>query len=250
MESFINKNIGAVVLAAGKGTRLNAVTEPKVMLPIGGRPIVSYTVDTLKKAGFEKPRLCLVVGFKKESVQNFFVDTVTYANQDKQLGTAHAAYVGMSALPPEVTTVLVMGGDDSAFYSADTFINFVTEHLNSGATVSVLTTVVKDPNLLGRVVRDSAGNLLGVYEKEQINQAQASITEISTGTYCLDRAWYQTAFPSIPNVNGLNELGLNNVLKLARQEDKKIQAVKLANPGEWFGINTPQELLEADRRKK
>jgi len=74
-------NVGAVILAAGRGTRLNCADEPKVMLPIGGRPIVSYIVDTLKKMGLHPEQICLVVGFKKEKVMEYFGDMVNYAMQ-------------------------------------------------------------------------------------------------------------------------------------------------------------------------
>ena len=89
--SFNLSKIAVVILAAGKGTRLNCTDKPKVMLEIGGRPIVYYVVEILKKIGFKKEQICLVVGFKKEQIQDYFKNTVSYAFQEDQLGTAHAA---------------------------------------------------------------------------------------------------------------------------------------------------------------
>ncbi len=98
------------MLAAGKGTRLNCVDKPKVMLTVGGRPIASYIIATLKSIGFKKEQICLVVGFKKEKVIEHFGDTVSYAAQAEQKGTAHAAYAGIKALPKNIKEVLVLGG--------------------------------------------------------------------------------------------------------------------------------------------
>src|SRR3989339_1795570 len=109
-----NSKIGVVILAAGKGTRLNCTDKPKVMLEIGGKPIVAYFVQTLKQICFSKEQICLVVGFKKEKIQEYFKDEVRYALQAEQLGTGHAAYTGIKSLPPEIEQVLVVGGDDGA----------------------------------------------------------------------------------------------------------------------------------------
>src|SRR3989344_2745128 len=89
------KKIGAVILAAGKGTRLGCTDCPKVMMEIGGRPIVSYAVDTLLEMGFSANDIVLVVGYEKEKVEKYFGDKVTYAYQAEQNGTAHATSVVM-----------------------------------------------------------------------------------------------------------------------------------------------------------
>ena len=109
-------NVGAVVLAAGRGTRLNCVDKPKVMCEIGGQPIASYIVATLKKCGFTPENIYLVVGFHQEKIREYFGDEVSYVTQEELKGTAHAAFTGMKKLPGNADTVLVLNGDDSAFY--------------------------------------------------------------------------------------------------------------------------------------
>lgn len=242
-------NVGAVILAAGKGTRLNCKGKPKVMLEIGNKPIVSYVVETLRNAGFEKEQTVLVVGFQKQKVIDYFGDTVTYANQEEQLGTAHAAYVGMQQLPQDVGTVLVLGGDDSAFYTADTLLNFIQKHREQGATVSVLTTEPDNFEQLGRVIRDENGNFINVLEKEELSEGQKKIHEASTGTFCINRKWFEQNFSEVKKIEGLGELGLPKTIGMAVSQSKKVFAVKMENNNEWFGINTMQELGEADRRK-
>lgn len=238
--------LGAVVLAAGKGTRLGCVDSPKVMLEIGGRPIVSYTVETLFEIGFTHDKICLVVGFQKEKVKEYFGDKVVYADQTEQLGTAHAAYTGIRALPTEVEEVLVLGGDDSAFYQPGTLYEFMDEHLKSGAVLSMLSAEVENPTV-GRIVRGEKG--IEVVEKEYLTDEQKKIKEISTGTYCINRKWFEEVFPQMPQLRKLGEWGLPTALALARESGQKFIVKKLRDSREWFGVNTPEELQLANELK-
>lgn len=248
---MINSNsTAAVIMAAGRGTRLGCTDIPKVMLAIGGKPMVGYSVETLEKMNFLPERIVLVVGFAKEKVMEYFGSRVSYAIQDPQLGTAHAAYVGMLATPPQATNVLVMGGDDSAFYTPATLEFFIGQHVAAQATVSVLTRDVPDPAQLGRIIRDANGDCVAILEKEQITAAEKNIHEVNTGTYCINRQWFEAMFPTMPKTEGLGEYGLNDTLRIAFRQGHKVQAVKMQNPEEWFGVNTSQELAEAERRKK
>lgn len=239
--------VAAVILAAGKGTRLNCVDKPKVMLEIGGQPIISYAVETLKKIGFNREQICLVVGFKKELIEDFFKDQVTYVTQEERLGTAHAAYLGIKNLPAEIEHVLVLGGDDSAFYQADTLLNFVEKHINEQCVLSLLSAEVENPFQLGRVVRHD--HQIEIIEKEYLTEEQKLIKEISTGTFVFDRKWFEEIFPRMPQLRKLGEYGLPTALAMAFDENKKFQVIKLANPNEWHGVNTLEELTLADKLK-
>ena len=239
-------NVGAVVLAAGKGTRLNCVGEPKGMLGVGGRPMVSYIVETLEQLGFAPDQIVLVVGFRQETVRAYFGARVTYAEQQEQRGTAHAAFLGMHALPERVKTVLVIGGDDSAFYAQETLAHFITEHVQANQVLSLLTAEVADPTQYGRVVRDNPPRII---EKEYLNEEQKKIHEISTGTFCFERSWFERIFPVMPPMRKLGEYGLPTAVVMATDEGVSLQLVRLANPDEWYGVNTFPELEEARRRK-
>lgn len=244
----MNTTCGAVILAAGKGTRLGCTDIPKVMLEIGGKPIVAYTVETLESMGLSPDRIILVVGFQKQAVMDYFGDRVTYAVQEEQRGTAHAAYIGMQALPPTVTHTLVLGGDDSAFYTAASLKQFFDACVTGDQTLCLLSAIVDDPAQLGRVVRHATGDI-EVIEKEYITEQQASISEISTGTFCFDRDWFEGMFPTMPPLRKLGEYGLPTALAIARSEGRSYSVVPLVDPNEWFGVNTPDQLEEARRRK-
>ncbi len=239
--------IGVVILAAGRGTRLNCVDKPKVMLEIGDKPIVSYIVETLKSAGFKKEQICLVVGFQKEKVIEYFGDSVSYAVQEEQKGTAHAAYIGMKLLPKEIEQVLVLGGDDSAFYTEKTLLDFIQKHIETGAKLSLLSVELENPARVGRIAR-YPDKSIAIIEKEYWTEVEENMKEISTGTFCFDRAWFEKMYPTMPMLRKLGEYALPAALAVARGEGAKYQVIKLENSNEWFGINTKEELDEANIR--
>ncbi|MFA5211458.1 MAG: sugar phosphate nucleotidyltransferase [Patescibacteria group bacterium] len=244
----INK-IGGVILAAGKGTRLNCVDIPKVMKEIGGRPIVSYTVETLQKMNFTDKQICLVVGFQREKVKEFFSDKVSYATQEEQKGTAHAAFVGISSLPKDIETVLILNGDDSAFYKAETLEKIIEHHLKNSNILTLLSVKLPQPGDLGRIVRHENGDI-EIIEKEYFTEEQKKINEINTNTFVFNRKWFEEMFPKMPMLRKLGEYGLPTVLAMAREQKKKYEVICLENSNEWFGINNPEQLAEADQRKK
>ena len=242
------ESIAAVVLAAGRGSRLKCDEIPKVMCEIGGRPIVSYTVETLESLGLSPAQICLVVGFQKERVIQYFDDRVTFAVQKELKGTANAALTGMKSLPKEVEYVLVLGGDDSAFYTEKSLQHFIEEHIRTKSKLSLLSVEVENPKGLGRIVRHSNGDV-EVIEKEYITEEQSAIKEVSTGTYLFDRAWFEQMYPNMPLLRKINEYALPTALAMCRDEKQLYQIVPLGKSNEWFGVNTPEQLEEADRKK-
>lgn len=249
MSSKPISNIGAVILAAGKGTRLNCIDTPKVMLTIAGKPMIAYTVETLEALGFDPGHIRTVVGYCKEKIMEYLGSRVSYAVQEEQRGTAHAAYVGMRALPADIYTVLVLGGDDGMFYRPETLQRFVADHIASGAALSLLSAQAENPSQFGRIVRHTDGRV-EIIEKEYLTDAQQQIREVSTGTFCFDRAWFERIFPSMPPLRKLGEYGLPTSLAMARDIGALHRVVKLSDSREWFGVNTPEELAEAQRRKR
>jgi len=238
-----------VILAAGRGTRLNAREKPKVMLPVGGKPLVAHTVENLGLAGFAPAQICFVIGFQGSQLREFFGSDFLYAEQTELLGTAHAAYVGMRALPQEVKHVLVLGGDDGSFYEPGTLKEFMDEHEAQKATVSLLTAEVENPSHFGRVVEMPHGNLR-IIEKEYTTHEQVKIRKVSTGTFCFEREWFEDLFPRLPQLKKLGEYVLPTAFALAQDQGKKVHITNLKDSSEWFGVNTLEDLQEADRRKK
>jgi bifunctional UDP-N-acetylglucosamine pyrophosphorylase/glucosamine-1-phosphate N-acetyltransferase len=243
------KNFGIIILAAGQGKRLGCTDCPKVLLEIGGRPMVSYILETLETGGVPKENICLVVGFQAEKMKEKLGPGYIYATQDEQLGTAHAAHIGEEALPDNFKQFVVIQGDDSAFYKFDTLKNFLDFHLAKDNDMTLLTCEAADPSLLGRIIRDKEGRMTAIVEKENATEEQKKIKEISTNTFCFEREWFNKIYPELKPIPRLNELGITAFIEEAEKRGAKYDGVKLPNPDEWFGINTPEQLKEADRRK-
>jgi bifunctional UDP-N-acetylglucosamine pyrophosphorylase/glucosamine-1-phosphate N-acetyltransferase len=248
MSNRFDPAVGAVILAAGKGTRLNCTDMPKVMLTIAGKPMVAHTIETLEMIGLSARQICVVVGFCKEKVMEYFGTRVSYAVQEEQRGTGHAAYVGARALPASVDTVLVLGGDDGMFYRKETLSAFIEEHRASGAVLSLLSAVVERPAQFGRIIRHPDGRV-EIIEKEYLTEEQQRIHEISTGTFCLNRQWFESIYPAMPPLRKLGEYGLPTALAMARNAGLPYRVFPLADSREWFGGNTPEELSEAKKLK-
>lgn len=235
-------------MAGGRGTRLKCTDRPKAMLDLAGKPILGYLVETLRQMNFSSDRICVVMGQNRDKIQNYFGGEVTYVVQEIPKGTAHAAYVGALALSKEVGQMLVINGDDGAFYTAKTLDNFIGKHFKFGATVSLLSVVPEKYEMYGRIAKDAMGHPI-IIEKESLNEEQKKIKETSSGTFCLDKNWFIKIFPDMPPMKKLGEYGLPTVLDMANEQNLPVQVIKLKDSSQWFGINTPEELEEARRRK-
>jgi bifunctional UDP-N-acetylglucosamine pyrophosphorylase / glucosamine-1-phosphate N-acetyltransferase len=242
------KEFGIVILAAGQGTRLNCSEMPKVLYKIGGRPILSYILDELAQGGLDKKQIVLVVGFKAELVEKEFGRGYVYALQNKRLGTAHAALTGEKKLPTNFKNFMVLNGDDSAFYKLSSLNELAELHSSKENDLTILTCEPEKTDL-GRVVRDANGRVIAIIEKENLTPELSKLKEISTNTFCFRRDWFNNHYPKLKLIAGLNEYGLPSFVEEAIISQARFLATKLKDANEWFGINTPEQLAEADRRK-
>ncbi len=244
-------NFGVVILAAGQGKRLNCADLPKVLYNINERPMVSYVLTELKKGEMENNRVCLVVGFMADLVKEKIGGDYIYALQTERLGTAHAALTGAEALPEGIENFLVLNGDDSAFYKFNSLADLVEFHLANKNDVTILTCEPDDPQGLGRVIRGEDGRIIKIVEKENMTAELEKFREINTGAFCFNRNWFLKHYPNLKPFNGLKgEYGLPSFIEEALKTGSRLGAVKLENSNQWFGINTVEQLAEADRRKK
>jgi len=244
------KNFGVVILAAGHGKRLNCADLPKVLYKINERPIISYILEELEKGGISKSQICLVVGFREELVKEKIGPGYIYASQTERLGTAHAALTGEKNLPENFDNFLVLNGDDTAFYKFNSLAEFMESHISGGNDISLLTCEPADPQGLGRVIRAAGGEVIKIVEKESLTPELERIREISTGTFCFKRNWFKSHYADLKPIAGLGEYGLPSFVEIALLNKAKFTAVKLKNSDEWFGVNTPEQLAEADKKKR
>lgn len=245
---LIMENISAIVLAAGKGTRLNHGQPselPKVMYKICGKPMLEYTLKTLENININD--IVLVIGYKADMIKNYFGNRYKYALQKEQKGTGHAVKCAEKVIDPTNEHILVIQGDDSAFYSPDTIVNLMSAHIKEKAKVSLLTLKHPNPRELGRIIRDKRENIVAIKEKEVLTPAERKINEINTGTYCFEASWLWDNIKKLkPSATGNSELILPDLIKIAVDQKDKVSAHTITNHEEWIGINKPEQLKLAN----
>ncbi len=244
-----NSKVGAIILAAGKGTRLNKGEPspiPKVLYKIYGRPMISYILDTLGKIGIEN--IVIVVGYKADLVKKTLGDGYTYVIQEEQKGTGNAPLYAEKILAGKVDTVLILQGDDSAFYKPETILNLINLHNRKKATLTFLTIDHPFPDELGRIVRDKKGNVQGIIEKEILTEKQKKIREINAGFYCFNDRWFWQSLSKLkPSKVGDGEYILPDLIGMANSEGKKVIAYKIDDLNQWVGINNIEQLEHANK---
>lgn len=244
------KNIGAIVLAAGKGTRINAKLINKVLYPLAGKPMIGYAEDLLK--GIDVSPIVVVVGFKKEKLMKYLDGGSGYifVNQGRLLGTGDAVKKAIKALPNSAKDTLVLYGDHSAFYKPKMVKDFIKYHRKTKAVMSFLTVERKNPKGYGRIIRDMDGKVLGIREQKDANAQEKKIKEINTGAYCFKVNFLTKYLPKINKNPIKGEYYLTDLVALAINDKLTVEAVKINDELISLGINSLQELKEADRQMK
>ena len=172
--------MGAIILAAGKGTRMKSDL-PKVLHKVAGKPLVSLVAQTMRKADIEN--LLLVVGHGAAEVQRVMGDDFLYTLQDPQLGTGHAVMVALPVLPTDIETIFVACGD-TPLLSAGTLKAIDGLFSKTKAACTILTANMTNPFGYGRIIRDPLGHIKGIVEERDATEEEKKIAEINTGTYC------------------------------------------------------------------
>lgn len=237
-------NIAAIILAAGKGKRMNTKEINKVVFPLGKKQMILHTVDRL--TGLFMSPIIVVVGYAKESVMKILDGKVVFANQSKRLGTAHAVMCALKKLPSNISTVLVLNGDDSAFYTEGIIKKLMETHVEKKATLSFLTITVDNPVGLGRVIRNDNGRVIGIVEEKDATDEQRKITEINPACYIFKVSFLKKYLGKVKKSEVTNEYYLTSLIDIAIKNKNKLEVVK-GGKMLWRGINTPEELKEAER---
>jgi len=239
------KDSAAIVLAAGLGSRMKSRT-PKVIRKIAGRPMLAYTLQNLRAA--KMGQIVIVVGYRADLVTKEIGGSVTFAAQkNPKGGTAQATLVGLKKVLGDVDDVLVLYGDDSAFYKTETIEKVIDSHRKTGATVSFVTLIRQDPTGLGRIVRDGNGSLLGIVEEKDATETQRKIKEINDGLYVFNRSWLEKYLTNVRKSAVSGEYYLVDLIEIALKRKEKVNVFKLKNDREWFGISNQEQLNEAEK---
>jgi len=233
----------AVILAAGKGTRMKSAL-PKVLHPIGGKPMVQQVLDAADKAGAKQK--IVVIGFGAEQVESTLGSQAQYVVQTEQLGTGHAVMQASSCLDGFDGTVMVLCGDTPLLRS-ETLEQLFTEHKAANASATVLTACMPNPTGYGRVIRDDSGQVLRIVEQKDASSSELAVNEINTGIYCFERAALFDALSSINCNNMQGEYYLTDVIGILANAQAKVWAVQVDDDQETLGVNSRVQLAQAEK---
>ena len=233
----------AVILAAGKGTRMKSAL-PKVLHAVGGKSMLRHVMTAAEQAGAK--RTLVVVGFGGDKVQAEIGAAAEFVLQAEQLGTGHAMMQVQPVLAGFSGTILLLCGD-TPLLTGQALLDLVAAHQQSGAAATVLTAMPADATGYGRILRDESGQVLGIVEQKDATAEQKQIGEINTGIYCFEAAPLFAALAGLTCNNAQKEYYLTDVLAILAQAGQQVGAVEVADFQETLGINSRLQLAEAEK---
>lgn len=233
----------ALVLAAGKGTRMRS-SQPKVLHEILGTPLLGHVLKTLEQIGVSSP--AVVIGSGAGQVRSYLKNSgkkVSIVLQLEQKGTGHAVEMARPVLGKQKGEILIWPGD-MPLLRRETLVEFIRMHRESGAAVSVLSSLQPEPKGYGRILR-SGGSFTGIREELDASEAERRIQEVNSGVYLFNAQKMFAALKKIKPANQKNEYYLTDTIEILAGEGGTVAAFPLALPNEAQGINSRVELAEA-----
>lgn len=226
-------NIMAIVMAAGKGTRMKS-KKSKLVQKIYGKEIVKRAVENAEKAGVSD--IVAVVGYQKEEVMAVLGDTVKYAFQEEMLGTGHAVMQAKEYLQGKKGRVLVLNGD-VPLLRPETLNKLLEKSIENKEYATLLTAIYDNPYGYGRIIRDEGGNVSAIVEEKDTTEDQKEIKEINAGIYCFDIEELMSALDEIKPNNSQGEYYITDVIEIMNKKGLKTGAVVVEDNTEILGVN-------------
>src|SRR3989338_7375819 len=218
-----------IVLAAGTGTRMNSDL-PKVLIPVGGKPILKWILKSIQKSGLTS-RPVIVVGHKSDEVMKEICDSVDYVVQDVRMGTGHAVMVAEPLVLDKAENVLVLNGDQP-FVSPETLNKIFSEHVKNNSDMTIATTLVPDTETMqkhfyswGRVVRDAKGAILKIIEVKDAIDEEKNIMEVNPSYFCFKANVLWPMLKKLENNNAQKEYYLTDLVEMIFKENSNISTV-------------------------
>lgn len=233
----------AVILAAGKGTRMKS-SLPKVMHPVGGRPMVDWSVDLARKAGCSK---IVVVAHPSQGLLIEHIKTlagdIPVVFQDPPQGTAHAVNCAADALNGFQGDLVVLYGDSPLVPVSA--IEELFESLEEGAAIGVLGFETSEPGLYGRLITSGQGELEAIVEAREATPEQLLVRLCNSGVMAASAQDMFRLLPKVTNDNAKGEYYLTDLVGLARAEGKRCQASRCGE-NDLIGCDSKADLAEAE----
>ncbi|MFJ4225587.1 bifunctional UDP-N-acetylglucosamine diphosphorylase/glucosamine-1-phosphate N-acetyltransferase GlmU [Microbacterium sp. NPDC089695] len=246
-NSSAGDGLAIIILAAGQGTRMKSRL-PKVLHPIGGRPLVGHVLTTA--ARLSAAHVEVVVRHERDQVVAALAESypdAVFVDQDDVPGTGRAVQVAIDALPAEFDgDVLVLSGD-VPLLEVDTLRALIDGHRAAAAAATLLSARLDDPTGYGRVIRDAAGAVQRIVEQKDASADEAAVTEINAGVYVFRAPDLRTQLARVTQDNAQGEMYLTTVIELLRADDQRVAAEIAVDTASTFGINDRIQLAEAGR---
>lgn len=237
-------DIKAVILAAGKGTRMKSVSTPKVLHEIMGKTLLGYVLDNVKNFVSEE---FVIVGHHAQDVENFVKNNYDNAKtvlQSPQLGTGHAVSMVCPKLENYDGLVLILCGD-TPLVREETLKDFVEFHKSQNSDLTVMSTIFEDPTNYGRIIRETDNSLKCIVEEKDATSEQKAVKEVNAGIYCLNWGKIKSAFGQLKSNNAQGEYYLTDIISWGKAQNLNVNAYILQNSDEIYGINSRLNLAQA-----
>lgn len=232
---------GVIILAAGKGTRMRSDL-PKLLHPIGGRPMLGHL---LKVAGHlsQKPPIVIVGHGAEQLRQTFTSQAINWVEQKQQLGTGHAVMQALPHLNDETIYLILVG--DAPLIRQQTLFQLAEQSALTG--LAVLTVKLQQPTGYGRIIRDTAGQVTAIVEDKDASADEKKIDEINSGIFAVRGDRLKELLPKITNQNAQAEYYLTDVVALATQAGYGVKPLMITDETEVLGCNDKVQLAQLER---
>jgi bifunctional UDP-N-acetylglucosamine pyrophosphorylase/glucosamine-1-phosphate N-acetyltransferase/UDP-N-acetylglucosamine pyrophosphorylase len=234
----------AVVLAAGKGTRMKSEL-PKVLFPVLGRPMIHWVLDALQAGGVEK--VVVVVGYRAEDVQAELAGRtgLSFVQQKEQLGTGHAVMMAKSEIQNHEGPVLIVTGDSPLIQTKT--VQKLLGAFEQDRPACLMGTIHKsNPTGLGRIVRDANSEFLAIVEEKDATPEQREITEVNMSTYVFEASNLTETLGKLTNENRQREYYITDSPGILKAAGKQVTAWPILEPCEALSINSVDELATVE----